>query len=570
MEELGKKLNSSARLWLEPLADIHLSRTSLKYDQPPGNIYHVYGFAAIALFILVVACINYMNLATARSVKRAREIGMKKILGAGRSQLICQFMGEAIVFSIIAFLISLVLVKASFDLGPVNELLGKQELMDLTKNPELLLWIFGLSLLTGIISGIYPAFYLSSIRPISALTTTSHSGKKGFHLRQFLVLVQFIISTGVISCTILMAVQMDYVAKKPLGFDKENKLVINLQGADLIEKVPVIKNELEKNSKILSLTTTRVMLGQKLGISLIKIEDNDKLMSEQLINLMLISKDFLNVMGIPIVNGRDFSKRLLTDVGISLVVNETLVNRMGWTQPLGKKVGAAGGGVVARVIGVAKDFHFDSLRRQVEPLVMAALDDDFSNLPPAQRAAQARKLVVHISEEEVSDTLDFLREKFVEFDPKHPFEGEFLDDILDKVYMSDRKIMQLTGIFSGICILISCLGLFGLASFATQRRTKEIGIRKVIGASTSQIIFMLSASIIWIVLVAAVIASAASYYAIIIKWLANFAYTIDIYPLVFLVFLLSALIAIAVAFATIAAQSYKTARTNPVKSLRYE
>lgn len=287
-------------------------------------------------------------------------------------------------------------------------------------------------------------------------------------------------------------------------------------------------------------------------------------MTDQTVSRMPVGDDFMKVMDIPLVLGRDFSKKLLTDVGISVIVNETMVERMGWNQPLGKRVAA--GAATGRVIGVAKDFHFKSLHKQVEPLVMNAMQDDFSSLPPAVRATVSRTLLLRISGEEVSQTLNYLTDLFLEFDPKHPFEFEFLDDALDRLYLSERQLMKLTGIFSGICIFISCLGLFGLASFTTERRTKEIGIRKVLGATTAQIILMLSSSIIWIVLIAAVIASLSAYFAV-DEWLSSFAYRAGINPLVFV---LSALIAIAVAFITIALQSFKTARANPVHALQYE
>lgn len=563
MDKIGRSVNSSFRFWLEPLADIHLE-SDLLYDYPTGNKLHIYGFSAVAIFILLVACINYMNLATARSVKRAREIGMRKVLGASRTQLIVQFLGESILFALIALVVGLVLVQVIFALTPINDLLGKEHLMNFTEEPILLWWMFGLSLFTGVISGIYPAFYLSSILPISALTDTSRSGKKGFRLRQCLVLLQFIMSIGVIACTILMAIQMRYISGKPLGFNKENLVTIRLQGADLIEKVPTIRNELSKNSNILNISTTAVMPGGLIPLNLIKVEDNEGVMTDQTVSRMPVGDDFMKVMDIPLVLGRDFSKKLLTDVGISVIVNETMVERMGWNQPLGKRVAA--GAATGRVIGVAKDFHFKSLHKQVEPLVMNAMQDDFSSLPPAVRATVSRTLLLRISGEEVSQTLNYLTDLFLEFDPKHPFEFEFLDDALDRLYLSERQLMKLTGIFSGICIFISCLGLFGLASFTTERRTKEIGIRKVLGATTAQIILMLSSSIIWIVLIAAVIASLSAYFAV-DEWLSSFAYRAGINPLVFV---LSALIAIAVAFITIALQSFKTARANPVHALQYE
>jgi putative ABC transport system permease protein len=213
------------------------------YDLPRGNRLHLYAFAAVAIFILMVACINYMNLATARSMKRGREVGIRKVLGAGRLQLMAQFLGESVFFTMVALVIGIILVKAAFIFTPINNLLGKHQLMDFSREPLLLLWLFALSLVTGLMSGIYPAFYLSSIQPISALKDTTQSGRKGFRMRQALVLVQFIISIAVIASTILMGIQMHYVNNKPLGFNKKNKVIIPLRGADLIVKYPTLKQE---------------------------------------------------------------------------------------------------------------------------------------------------------------------------------------------------------------------------------------------------------------------------------------------------------------------------------------
>jgi len=563
MVKIGESIDTSIRYWLEPLPDIHLE-SDLQYDQPTGNKLHVYGFSAVAIFILLVACINYMNLATARSVKRAREVGMRKVLGASRTQLILQFLGESVSFSLVSLLIGLVLVKVLFALTPIGDLLGKQELMSFTEEPLLLWAMLALSLVTGLVSGVYPAFYLSSVLPISALTTTSRSGKKGFWLRQFLVLLQFVISIGVIACTILMVAQMNYIANKPLGFSKENRVVVRLQGADVIEKVPTIRNELSSNSSILDVSTTAVIPGGLMPLNIVRVENNEGVMTNQILSRMPVGDDFIKAMGIPLIMGRDFSKKLLTDIGLSVVVNETMVEKMGWTEPLGKRVAA--GPSTGRVIGVVEDFHFQSLHRQVEPLVMHPMQIDYGSLPPAARAMVSLMLLLHISGEEVSQTLGYLSDQFVTFDPKHPFEYEFLDDSLDELYMSERRLTRLTGIFSGICIFISCLGLFGLASFTTEKRTKEIGIRKVLGATTSQIILMLARSVIVIVIIAAVIASVTSFLAM-DEWLSGFAYRAGVNPLVFL---LSALIAISVAYVTIALQSFRTAQANPALALRYE
>lgn len=563
MEATARRVNASARFWLEPLADIHLE-SDLQYDLPTGNKFYVYGFSAVAVFILLVACINYMNLATARSLKRAREIGMRKVLGASRAQLIFQFLSESICYSLLALLFSLILVEGVCRWTPISHLMGKQHLTGFTDEPGLLVWLVILSLVCGLISGLYPAFYLSSIRPLSALTITKRSGRESARFRQLLVLIQFTISIAVITSTLLMMIQMHYLASKPMGFNKENKLMIRLRGADLVEKAETIENELLKSSYISDVTFSILIPGQGAALNLTMIENKDGSMGSQTLSRLPVAADFLKVMEIPVVSGRDFSKKLITDVGSSYVVNEMLVKKMGWEQPLGKRVQGAGG--FGRVIGVVKDFHFKSLHQAVDPMIMHIMSNDFSNLDFENRQAVSWTMILQIQKEHVSQALSYARDILLKFDPVRPFVFEFLDDALDQLYISESRLMKLTAIFSGICIFISCMGLFGLSAFTTEQRTKEIGIRKVLGASSSQIIRMLSYSTLMLIIVASVIGSTMAYFTI-ENWLADFAYRAGINPLVFLV---SAIVTLATAFLTVALQSFKTAQDNPVNALRYE
>lgn len=562
-KEYGNK-NYTINAWLEPLADIHL-KSKVNYDLPRGNSLHLYAFAAVAIFILMIACINYMNLATARSMKRGREVGIRKVMGATRAQLIARFLGESAFFTLIALLIGIILVKAAFIFTPVNDLLGKHRLMDFSYEPVLLLWIAGLSLVTGLISGIYPALYLSSVQPITALKDRNPSGKQGFPMRQTLVFIQFSISIAVIASTILMAVQMHYINSKPLGFKKENRVIIPLRGADLIEKYPVLKQELLKDSRILDAAKTIHLQGKDIWQMDVSMENNDGVMEErQLVRWMGIGDDFIKVMGMELAAGREYSGELKTDTRAGVLVNETMVKKMGWKEPVGKHIQRSG--KPRRIIGVVKDFNFLSLHQQVEPLFIVLNNINYANIPPDKRAGSSNILIVNISGDDIPGTLKYIRKLFAKFDPGHSFEYEFLDDILDKPYVSERRLMKLTGIFSGICILISCLGLFGLAAFNTEQRTKEIGVRKVLGATTLQIIVMLSRSILLIVLMASIAASPVAWFAI-DEWLTEFAYHAGINPLVFV---LAAALTMAVAFGTVALQSFKTAQANPVKALRYE
>ncbi len=552
------------RLWIQPLADIYLDTETMPFYIQRGNILHLYAFTAVAVFILLVACINYMNIATARSMKRGREVGVRKVLGAARPQLIAQFLGESVFFALVSLLIGLVLVEAVIELTPINNLLGKQELMNLSEKPVLLLWILGGSLAVGLMSGIYPAFYLSSVQPVSTLKEMAHKGKKGFRMRYTLMLIQFIISIGVIASTIIMALQVQYVTNKPLGFNKENRILVRLAGEEVIKKYPIIKTELLKDSRILNISkATNPMTGNAASRNFY-VENNEGVMGKiQPIDINFIREDFIKTMGMSLVRGRGFSSELQNDVGSSVLVNEALVKKMGWDEPIGKRIQHV---ETYRVIGVVKDFHYQSMHHQVKPLIMMNVLEDFSNKPSSILYGQASYLIINVSEKEISKTLDYIKGVFSEFDTAHPFEYHFLDDRIAQLYNSEQRLMKLTGIFSGVCVLISCLGLFGLAAFTTEQRTKEIGVRKVLGASTFQIIVMLSQGILLIVMAASVIASLIAWFAI-DEWLTEFAYHAGINPLVFV---LSAVIALAVAFGTIALQSFKTANENPVKALRYE
>jgi|WetSurMetagenome_2_1015567.scaffolds.fasta_scaffold32653_2 putative ABC transport system permease protein len=571
MEELVRAQNIKWRGWVQPLADIHLN-SSVGYDLPTGNKYYVFGFSAVALFILLVACINYVNLAMARGAKRAKEIGMRKILGISRTHLVFRFLSESVVFSLIAMIVGIVLVKLVLRLTPIDMLFGKPLGMDLLNEPTLLAWILGLGLIVGLIAGIYPAVYLSSIQPLSALAST-RGGKMGiYRLRQSLVLLQFTVSVVVIACTFMMALQMRYISHKPLGFDKQNRIIVTLTGKDVVLKYQQLKSELLKNSHVLGVTACSQMIGigQDLPTSGAEVEGKAGKPEMMILNNIQVDDNFIPTMGMQLARGRDFTKKLLTDVGSSFVVNEAIAKAKGWQEPLGRIIRTEAGATVAdgKVIGVLKDFHFKSLHVPVEPFIISpfAKNFDFSTISAEQSAALRFVMVVHLSPANIQQTLGFVQQMFTQFDPRHPFEYKFLDEAIDAMYMSETRLMKMTGIFSGICIFISCLGLFGLVAYTTEQRTKEIGIRKVLGASALQIVTMLARNTLLLVLAGAVIASIIAYYAI-SEWLTSFAYRVGINPLIFV---FSTLAVIAVAFITIALQSYKTAQSNPARTLRYE
>ncbi|MBQ12862.1 MAG: hypothetical protein CMQ17_00445 [Gammaproteobacteria bacterium] len=335
--QFGFTDNFDARFWAQNLTDIHLDST-LEFDLPTGNLFYIYAFAGVAIFILSIACINYVNLATARSMQRAREVGMRKVLGAQRSQLIVQFLGESIIFVLLAVGIALGVVYLLIDNQLLGNLFGEQIYAIGLFTLQLLSWLLGLSLLVGVLSGLYPAFYLSSVAPVTALSSDSQvGGSTSGRLRQVLVFFQFTISIGIIASTLLMANQMRYVANLGLGFEKENKVLVPLRGADLIESLPALRIELATNPGILGVSTTQQIPGGQMGLIGLNVESPIGTMELQSFNLMAVGEDILPVLGIELVEGRDFSQKFLTDIGQSIMVNQTLVDQMGWgDQAIGK------------------------------------------------------------------------------------------------------------------------------------------------------------------------------------------------------------------------------------------
>ena len=563
MKEMGDSQNMRMDFWLQPLKDIHYSTDDLLIDKPTGNALYLYGSVAIGMLILLVACINYMNLATARSLKRGREVGIYRVMGANKSQLILQFIGESILITLIALFLAMFIAELVLVHTPIKEMTGNLQLTDYVTKPGLLSWLIGLTIFTGVVSGAYPAFYLSSIPPVAALTAIQKTATAQFKLRQILVLAQFIISIGVIASTFLMVFQMRYVRNIPLELAKENRVVARLQGADNIEKHRMIKSELLKNPNVLGMTVCHVVPGRTIGTRMENIEKNDGSMEQQFNYFILVNNDdYLDVLGLKLLEGRDFSDKIPTDANEAVIVNETLVRKMDWDEPLGKRYGSR------KVIGVVKDFHFQSMHSPVKPLVLMRYDNDyFTRLDAISRSTESRMMIINISGKDILETLDHIRNVIRGVDPKLTIKLEFLEEIIDQLYVFEIQVIELTGFFAGICVLISCLGLFGLSMFVTEQRTREIGVRKVLGASSRQILFMLSRPTLILVLIASVIASISAYLVMDEWWLTGFAYRAEINPLVFV---LATVLAIIIAFITIALQSFKAVRANPVEALRYE
>ena len=562
MKDTLKTINATWRSWLQPLAEVHLEG-GLGYDQPTGNRMYLLGCAAVALIILVIACINYMNLATARATRRARSIGVRKILGASRGILALQFLGEAILFALIALVLAAVIVEVVLRFTPINALMGQQVSFNLLLQPQLALWLLALALGMGLVAGIYPAIYLSSWAPLTALTGKQLAGKGSLRMREFLVLLQFTISATAIACTLLMMAQMYYIANKPLGFEKHNRMVLTMRGVSTIDKHDSIRNELLRNSNIHGVAIAGVLPGQNAPINVSQMENEDGSMGPSQVDNFPIGENFEKVLGLQIVQGRDLSSRLITDVGRNLLVNEALVRKMKWTNPIGKRIQVRG--PEGRVVGVVKDFNFKSLHTLISPMVMYSLNMDMSQVNEIGKAFQKMYLVLDIAPENIGRTLSFVEGIMAKADPKHPFEYEFLDAQLDGLYKGETALTKLIAIFAAVSIFIACMGLFGLAAFTTEQRTREIGTRKVLGATSWQIVRLLARPVMILVGIASALAAVLSWLAV-DEWLTSFAYRASIN---WVFFALTLLLAGTVAFVTVTLQSWKTASADPVNSLRF-
>jgi putative ABC transport system permease protein len=538
----------------QKLTDIHYG-PKLRFDYPTGNRAYVYAFFAIGVFILALACINYINMATARALIRAREIGLKKILGAEKHHLVFQLLAESLVAALIAMLIALGLVELITTAPFFNQLLDGSLKLDLFNDPFFLYGILGLWLLIGLFSGLYPALYFSSILPVNALCDTLKYAKSKSLIRRSLVTFQFIISVAVAAFALFMNDQIDYMRHRPLGFNKENVISIKIHDDANFDKIPAILAELRRYPDIISITTAHTNPGSA-WTSLISVEGKNG-MEEHNFYRFLVNYDYIDTLGIELLKGRDFDEHQPSDKNNAVIVNEKFVEYMGWDNPLGKRLTRGlpdAPNFSGEVIGVVKNFNFHSLHHEIEPLWLSL------------QQKVGGSLILRIKGERVVQIMDILKENWKQIHPGYPFVYSFLDEEFDRFYDADRKQNQLINIFSFICIVISCLGLLGLSSFNTSRRIKEVAIRKIHGASATRIILMLFKEILFLMVIASILAIPLAI-AFIHMWLQNFAYRTDMNILIFLA---TALTALAIAFLTAGYHCIRLARANPVDALRYE
>ena len=543
-------------LFLQPITMIHLYSDLEREGENSGDITYVYLFSAIAIFILFIACINYMNLASARSFKRAKEVGMRKIHGAVRPQLIRQFLGESVFFSILAFALALIIVQLTMPL--FNDLVYQDDMgTDLFSNKFMLIGFFvAITFIVGILAGSYPAFYMSSFSPIAALKGEKVRGKKKSLLRNILVVLQFTIAVALIICTSVIYSQLNYMQNKDLGFKGEDRIIIPFRTQALRDKSEVIRNEFKALSNVEAVSLANSTPGYGMSGSGYFPEGGDE-NNPVIIYNSTIDDSFIETMDMKLVAGRNFSKEFGTDT-LAILVNEELARRHGWDDPIGKKLSVNAGDSVPRidfkVVGVLKDFHFRSLLTQVEPFAYHYGESGH------------RTIVLKLNKANKDVALRQVEEKWNELTDNAPFDYYFIQEMFEESYITYIRMGKLFTAFTIIAIFVACIGLFGLASFLTEIRTKEIGIRKVQGAGVMTILKLLNMDFIKWVLVANIIAWPVAYYYM-TEWLANFSYAVS---LSWISFALGAVLSIFIALITVSYQSLKSATRNPIESLRYE
>lgn len=549
----GILASEGTQLHLWPITDIHLYSNLDSEIESNGKIEYIYIYGAIGIFILLIACINFMNLSTARSGRRAKEVGLRKTMGALRNSLVRQFISESLLITAFALVLALLLV--SLILPSLNMFIEKELSLNILQDPLNLIVIISLAVIVGLLAGSYPAFYLSSFNPSAVLKGVHKAGRKQQFFRGSLVVLQFSISIVLIVGMIIVYQQLDYVKYKPLGFEKEN--LILLPGSEEISgKYESLREQFLKQPGILSVThASRVPSGRLLDSQGAKVEINGELKDVNFrIADVSVDHDYLKTFGMTLVAGRDFNRNLSSDSTESFIINESAVYTIGYASPeeaIGKSYHY--GDQKGSIIGVVKNFHFESLHQPISPIVLMVAD-------------HARSIVVRFEESHSAETIAYLQRQWEYLRPDFPFTYTTIEDKFLEQYKSEEKLGQLIGYFAVIAIIIASLGLLGLASFTTEQRTREIGVRKVLGASITEILMLLLKGFSKWVVVAFIIACPLAYFGM-DKWLENFAYHNEISTIPFIA---GGVFALLLAWLTVGFLSVKASLANPVDSLRSE
>jgi putative ABC transport system permease protein len=550
MKPIFETMNIKIEYILEPITRIHLYSTNANEPEPTGSITYVYIFAIVAIFLVLIAAMNYMNLATARSARRAREVGLRKVVGSNRGSIILQFLSESIAFTLISLVISICVLAVL--LPKFNTLAGKAFDLHVLYSPVFIATLVGITFIVGFIGGSYPAFFLSRFSPVTVLKGEITQGSAGSMFRKILVVIQFTISVIMIVCTMVVFKQLNYMKNMDQGFDQQN--VISLQLDQVMRnKFPVFKQALLENRDILSVTSTNTPIGEGSGKVIFNVE-TDQGMSQRGVNFAIVEYDFIKTLGIRIAEGRDFRQDMPSDTLNSVIVNETFVDRMGWEDPIGKKVELGDSNTLrASVVGVMNDYHQTGMYNEIESLLLVYRE--LNNV-----------VYIRLSGDRTRETLQFIETTWKEFFPDQPYTYTYLADRFNRQFDADEKRGLIFTLFTLLAIFIACLGLFGLASYMVEHRTKEIGIRKVFGANEGMILRLISKDFLLLVIIGIIAAVPIAYYFM-SNWLENYVYRIQIGVSVIA---LAALMTIAITFITVSFKAYQASIMNPANSLKTE
>ena len=548
MKTIFEPLKITVTYHLEPITRIHLNSTNASEPEPTGSITYVYIFTIVAIFLVLIASMNYMNLATARSTRRAREVGLRKVVGSRRGPLVMQFLSESMVFTLISLLISIVLIIVL--LPEFNLLAGKSFNLHVIYSPVVLLSLLAVIVIVGIFGGSYPAFFLSRFSPVTVLKGEVTQGSAGSLFRKILVVIQFTVSVIMIICTLVVFRQLNYLKTTYQGFDQKNVIGLQLNGP-MIRKYPVLKQGLLENHNIKYVTSTNTSVGEGSGKVIFNVE-TDQGMSRKAVNFAVVDHDFIETLGINMVKGREFQQDMPSDTLTGVVVNETFAKRMNWADPIGKKVELKPF-IDGRVIGVMKDYHQTGMYNGIESLML--LYRPLNNI-----------IYIKLSRGETKQTLSFIEKKWKEIFPDQPFVYTYLSERFNRQFEADEKRGLVFTLFTILAILIACLGLFGLASYMVEQRTKEIGIRKVFGADENTILGLISRDFLILVSIGIVIAIPVAYYFM-HKWLENYVYRTKIGVSLLLG---AAFLTILITFLTISYKAYQASIMNPARALKTE
>ena len=542
-------------LTFQPLPDVHLGSTDVIFDpvQNKGDRSTVIVFAAIAMLILLIAIVNYLNLSTARSTDRAREVGMRKVAGSTKSQLVNQFLSESVFTAFTGLVLAFGLANAALPF--LNDITGATLSMGGANLPLILLLSAVMVIVVGVLAGLYPAFALSSFKPIAVLKGRFKTSQSGQRLRIGLVVFQFALSIALIGATGMVQKQLKYIQERDMGYDREQVILFDMTDQSMSQNQQLFREELESHSAFAAISQTGGVPGRTFGRTGLLPEgaaDDDI----WIWSVMQAAPETFPTFGIEIAQGRNFDASRPADAQGVVLINETAVQQLGWDEPLQRRIyQGPQDSVGSQVIGVIKDFNFAGIHQNIEPLIV---------MPMANNPGPT--VVARVQQGRISDALEAAEEVWTSVYPDYPFEYSFLDEEFQQIYQRDQTTGQVVNIFATLAILIACLGLFGLASYSTSQRIKEIGVRKVLGASAPSVVKLLVFDFAKWVLVANLFAWPLAWY-VSSQWLKGFAYRVDVDPVLLIV---ASIVALAISVLTVLSQTLSAARMNPAKALRYE